>query len=68
MKKLSVVLTVASVASMLAVPAMAAIDVSSAAGTFTTDFAGGAAVIGGAMIAAGFIAVVYKWVKAMIFG
>lgn len=68
MKKNTVLLVALSSAAVLAPSAFAAIDVSTAAGTFTTDFTAAAAAVGGAMIGAAFVAVVYKWIKATIFG
>lgn len=55
--------------SVVALPAMAqdAGGVSSAASNFQTTFSGHAATIGGAMVAAAFAAVVWKWVKGMAF-
>lgn len=53
----------ASVASF----AQSTIDLSGPATTFQTDFGAAAAAIGGALIAAGFVALVYKWAKGMLF-
>lgn len=67
MKKL--VLAVVTTAS-LALPGIALADVSgveAAAAGFSTQFVSSAAVIGGAMITAAFGAIVWKWIKGMIF-
>jgi hypothetical protein len=68
MKKSTVLVVAVSTLAVLAPSAFAAIDVSTAAGEFTTDFTTAAAAVGGAMISAAFVAVVYKWIKATIFG
>lgn len=68
MKKLSSMTAVVLLSVIASPAAFAAIDVSTAAGTFTTDFTTAAAVVGGAMISGAFVAVVYKWIKATIFG
>ncbi|WP_372771252.1 hypothetical protein [Pseudoalteromonas sp.] len=47
--------------------ASAAVDATAAAGTFTTDFATNAAIIGGALLGAAFVAIVWKWLKGMAF-
>lgn len=67
MKKTIVSALLISVA-VLAPSAFAAIDVSTQAGAFTSDFGTSCAAIGGAMITAAFVAVAYKWIKAAIFG
>ncbi len=43
-------------------------SVAAAATTFASQWATDAAVIGGVLIAAAFIAIGYKWVKGMVFG
>lgn len=55
-----------SVAALISNSAMA-IDVSAAATQFQDDFTGAAGVIGAAMIAAGFVAIVWNWAKGMLF-
>lgn len=57
----------AAAASVIAAPAMAAIDVSAEATAFQTDFLAAAAVIGAAFLAAGFGAIVWKWARGMLF-
>lgn len=67
MKKLMTVVALATVAS---VPAIALADTSgveAAASGFTTQFVAVAAVIGGAMVSAGFGAIIWKWIKGMLF-
>lgn len=67
MKKTLVFLAVSSAlatpAAFAAVPGLDA-----AASGFSDQFVASAAVIGGAMIVAAFGAIVWKWIKAMIFG
>lgn len=46
----------------------AAVDVSTEAAAFQSDFTAGQAVIGAAMLGAGFVAITWKWLKAAIFG
>lgn len=55
--------------SVVALPAMAqeTSGVATAAENFQTTFSGHAATIGGAMVAAAFAAVIWKWVKGMAF-
>lgn len=43
-------------------------SVSDAATSFSTQWASDAALIGGALIGAAFVAIGFKWVKGMIFG
>ncbi|MEL7797657.1 hypothetical protein V6D52_00445 [Idiomarina loihiensis] len=68
-KKYAGAATVVVASSVVSVSAMAqdAGGVSSAASNFQTTFSGHAATIGGAMVAAAFAAVVWKWVKGMAF-
>jgi hypothetical protein len=68
MKKSTVLVVAVSTLAVLAPSAFAAISVTTEAAAFTTDFTGAAAEIGAAMIGAAFVAVVYKWIKATIFG
>lgn len=53
--------------SMLAA-ASANATVADAATSFSTQWAADAALIGGALIGAAFVAIGFKWVKGMIFG
>lgn len=53
-------------ATAVSTSAMAAIDVSGAA-EFQSDFTTAAATIGAAFLAAGFVAVAWKWVRGMLF-
>lgn len=58
------------IATSLALPGIALADVTgveAAASGFSTQFVASAAVIGGAMITAAFGAIVWKWIKGMIF-
>jgi len=66
--KLRNVALVASVA--IASPVMAQTDptaIENAATGFQTDFGAAATAIGGALLAAGFGALVFKWAKGMLF-
>ena len=65
-QKLAVLLPII-LASVVAPSAMAAIDVSTQAAAFQTDFITAAGVIGAAFLAAGFGAIVWKWAKGMLF-
>lgn len=56
-----------TVAVMSSAPAMAAIDVSTEATAFQTDFLAAAATIGAAFLTAGFGAIVWKWARGMLF-
>ena len=55
--------------ALVSVSAMAqdSSGVETAASNFQTTFSGHAATIGGAMVAAAFAAVIWKWVKGMAF-
>lgn len=68
-KKLKTVALAASVAVVTSVPAMAQETsvVDTAASTFQSDFSAIATAIGGALITAGFGALVFKWAKGMLF-
>lgn len=54
-------------AVLVSSPVMAAIDVSTEASGFQSDFLAAAATIGAAFLAAGFGAIVWKWAKGMLF-
>lgn len=60
-------LLVASSASLVSFGALAQSAVEDAASSFTAQWAGDAALIGGALIGAAFLAIGFKWVKGMIF-
>ncbi|MEZ9437493.1 major capsid protein [Vibrio atlanticus] len=62
----SIALVVA--ASSVSFASSAAIDVSTATTAITTDGGAAIAAIGGALIGLAGTAVVYKWIKAAIFG
>lgn len=64
--KTVLLVTAASVFSVAATAQETA--VSDAAAAFGTTWAANAALVGGALIAAAFVAIGYKWVKGMIFG
>lgn len=65
-KKIGVFLAVATTAVLTSV-ASAASPVSTAAASFTSQWGTDAAVVGGALIGAAFLAIGFKWVKGMIF-
>lgn len=71
MKTLNKTLLSVAIATSLSVPFVASAQemggLDSAASGFSTQFVSSAAVIGGAMITAAFGAIVWKWVKGMIF-
>lgn len=67
-KLVAFIATTAALVTGTASAAVGGVDVSGVAGTFQTDFVAAAAVIGTAMIAAAFGAIIYKWIKAMVFG
>lgn len=56
-----------SVAALISGSAMAAIDVTAEAATFQSDFTSAAGVIGSAFLAAGFVGIVWKWARGMLF-
>ena len=56
-----------TMASLLTPAAMAAIDVSTEATAFQTDFLAAAAVIGASFLVAGYGAIVWKWARGMLF-
>ena len=60
-------LLVASSAALVSFGALAQSAVGDAASSFTAQWAGDAALIGGALIGAAFLAIGFKWVKGMIF-
>lgn len=53
--------------SMVLAQETPAIDVSGVADEFLGNFSTAAAVIGGVLISAAFVALVWKWVKGMVF-
>lgn len=65
--KLGAALTLSAATAFASVPAFAQSMVEDAASAFTSQWAGDAAVIGGALIGAAFLAIGFKWVKGMIF-
>lgn len=67
MKKLLTVVAVATVASAPTIALADTTAIEAAASGFSSQFIASAAVIGGAMITAGFGAIVWKWIKGMIF-
>lgn len=60
-------LLVVSSAALVSFGALAQSAVEDAASSFATQWAGDAALIGGALIGAAFLAIGFKWVKGMIF-
>lgn len=54
--------------SLVASTAFAAIDVSAATTSITTDGTAAVSAVGGALIGLAGVAVVFKWVKGAIFG
>lgn len=69
MNKLKAWATGLMVSATVAAPSFAqdGTAVSDAASAFATQWAGDAALIGGALIGAAFLAIGFKWVKGMIF-
>lgn len=67
MKSLKKASVVALIATALVSTTAMAVDVSAQATAFQTDFTTAAGVIGAAMISAGFVAIVWKWAKGMLF-
>ncbi|MFG0772513.1 major capsid protein [Vibrio plantisponsor] len=68
MKNLLVKAGIVAATAVLASPAFAAIDVSSATTAITEDGGAAIAAIGGALIGLAGTAVVFKWAKGAIFG
>ncbi len=64
LKKIGITAAVALVAS----PSFAAIDVTAATSTITTDGGTAIAAVGGSLIGLAGTAVVFKWIKGAIFG
>jgi len=64
----SIMLAMAFMMAFLSVPAFAAIDVSAATTSITTDGTAAITAVGGALIGLAGVAVVFKWVKGAIFG
>lgn len=60
-------LLVGSSSALVSFGALAQSAVEDAATAFSTQWAGDAAVVGGALIGAAFLAIGFKWVKGMIF-
>ena len=67
MKK-TIIFLAASLALAASVPSFAAVDVSSATTSITTDGTAAITAIGSALIGLAGVAVVFKWVKGAIFG
>lgn len=68
LKKVAGTASVFGATALVSVSAMAQdTGVSDAASNFQSTFSGHAATIGGAMVAAAFAAVIWKWVKGMAF-
>lgn len=68
MKKTRLLAIASATALGLAAGSAAAVDVSGLSAEFETSFTTAAAAIGLAMISAAFGAIIYKWIKAMVFG
>lgn len=68
MKKLLSVISAVVLATAVASPAMAAIDVSAATTALTTDGTSAITTVGGALLTLAGVAVVFKWAKAAFFG
>lgn len=60
-------LLIGSSFALVSAGALAQSAVEDAVGSFTSQWAGDAALIGGALIGAAFLAIGFKWVKGMIF-
>ena len=61
-------IVLATLLAFLSAPAFAAIDVSAATTSITTDGTAAITAIGGALLGLAGVAVVFKWAKASIFG
>jgi len=63
-----VVIALASASVLASVPSFAAVDVTAATTSITTDGTAAITAVGSALIGLAGVAVVYKWVKGAIFG
>ena len=67
LSKKNIAVAIATVVGSTSAMAQDPTAVEAAASSFQTDFGTAAVAIGGAMIAAGFGAMVFKWAKGMLF-